>query len=116
MGKEKQKMILGLTDTYGVLERVERNRLFLRLVSGKKLKAECSEKVASSLRGKVGEVVGLRGRAKWTLKGDLRQFRVTEVLSYKGSTALKNVEDLRRKLGGFWTNLDVEEEIRKLRT
>ena len=92
------------------------------------LKVKGSEKEVLNLGNMKEEYValytdtGLKSRFAVALKLSFKEKPLPEkvvvhmeVLPYKGPPSPEEVEELSRELGGYWKDVDVEKEMRRLR-
>lgn len=113
------RVVEGMTELYGRVERAGgvEPHIRLRLPDGESIRIDADAQTVKKLGERLYETVVLKGRAKWTLYGDLIEFHITDILPYEGPPSPEDVMKLSEKLGRFWQDVDdVEEEIRRLRS
>ncbi len=114
-----EKVVEGITEIYGRVERAGgvEPHIRLRLPDGEAIRIDADEKTVKKLGERLYEYVGLRGKAKWTLRGELKEFRMLSVLPYEGPPSPEDIKRLSAELGKFWQDVDnIDEEIRRLRS
>lgn len=74
------------------------------------------EEIIKLLANNLYKEVGVVGIAKWNItKGELQEFKITEVLDYESIDMQQSIKEIKEVVGNGWDNLDVNEFMSSLR-
>lgn len=115
------KVATEMTTIYGRVIRVggeKKPSARLVLLNGKGLTCETTRKIASELGHRLYSMVGVYGRARWTLKHlQLDAFRIEEITKYEETPIDDAFKELSIHIGAYYSDVhDVDAYVARLRS
>lgn len=110
----KSNLLGGNTTIYGELFDAggETPNIHIRINDQYNVIVGATKDVVKELAGKLYEIVGLKGYAKWDIKtSEIQEFELHNIVGYKSGGVKESFKKLRELSSGYWDKFDTTDEI-----
>lgn len=110
----KSNLLGGTTTIYGEIFDAggETPNIHIRVNDQYSVIVGATKETVKELAGKLYEVVGLKGYAKWDIKtSKIEEFELHNIVDYKAGKVKESFKKLRELSSGYWDKFDTDEDI-----